>query len=42
VFQSVTALGTIDAGNMIVKMIANDQQIIFTNGVRLIYYPKPN
>ena len=42
VFQSVTALGTIDARNMIVKMIANDQQIIFTNGVRLIYYPKPN
>ena len=42
VFQSITALGTIDAGNMLVKMITNDQQIIFTNGVRLIYYPKPN
>ena len=41
-FQSVTALGTINAGNMIVKTITNDQQIIFTNGVRLIYYPKPN
>ena len=40
VFQSVSALGTINAGNMLVKMIANDQQIIFTNGVRLIYYPK--
>ena len=42
VFQSITALGTIDAGNMLVKMIANDQQIVFTNGVRLIYYPKSN
>ena len=41
-FQSVTALGTINAGNMIVKTITNNQQIIFTNGVRLIYYPKPN
>ena len=41
-FQSVTALGTINAGNMIVKTITNDQQIIFTNGVRLIYYPKSN
>ena len=41
-FQSVTALGTINAGNMIVKTITNDRQIIFTNGVRLIYYPKPN
>ena len=42
VFQSITALGTIDAGNMLLKMITNDQQIIFTNGVRLIYYPKSN
>ena len=42
VFQSITALGTIDAGNMLVKMITNDQQIVFTNGVRLIYYPKSN
>jgi len=42
VFQSITALGTIDAGNMLVKMIADDQQIVFTNGVRLIYYPKSN
>ena len=42
VFQSITALGTIDAGNMLVKMITDDQQIVFTNGVRLIYYPKSN
>ena len=42
VFQGVTGLGTISAGKLIVKMIADDQQIIFTNGVRLIYYPKSN
>jgi len=41
-FQSITALGTIDAGNMVVKTITSDQQIIFTNGVRLIYYPNQN
>ena len=42
VFQGVTGLGTIDAGKVVVQMIAEDQQIIFTNGVRLIYYPEPN
>ena len=42
VFQGVTGLGTIDAGKVVVQMIAEDQQIIFTNGVRLIYYPKSN
>ena len=42
VFQGVTRLGTIDAGKVVVQMIAEDQQIIFTNGVRLIYYPEPN
>ena len=41
-FQSITALGTIDAGNMVVKTITSDQQIIFKNGVRLIYYPNQN
>ena len=41
-FQSITALGTIDAGNMVVKTITSGQQIIFTNGVRLIYYPNQN
>ena len=42
VSQGVTGLGTIDAGQVVVQMIAEDQQIIFTNGVRLIYYPKSN
>ena len=42
VFQGITSLGTINAGKIIVQMVNNDQQIIFTNGVRLIYYPKPN
>ena len=42
VFQGITGLGTIDAGKVVVQMIAKDQQIIFTNGVRLIHYPKPN
>tara|TARA_B110000091_G_scaffold83889_1_gene92295 strand:- start:118 stop:723 length:606 start_codon:yes stop_codon:yes gene_type:complete len=41
-FQGVTALGTINAENMVVQMTANDQQIVFTNDVRLIYNPKPN
>ena len=42
VFQSRTGFGTINAGKLVVQMIANEQQIIFTNGVRLIYYPKTN
>ena len=42
VFQGVTRLGTIDAGKVVVQMIAEDQKIIFTNGVRLIYNPKLN
>ena len=42
VFQSRTGFGTINAGKLVVQMIADDQQIIFTNGVRLIYYPKAN
>ena len=42
VFQGVTGLGTIDAGKVVVQMIAEGQQIIFTNGVRLIHYPKSN
>lgn len=41
-FQGVTALGTINAEKMIVQMTADDQQIVFTNDVRLIYNPKPN
>jgi len=27
---------------MVLQMTADDQQIVFTNGVRLIYNPKPN
>ena len=42
VFQGVTGLGTIDAGKVVVQMIAEGQKIIFTNGVRLIYNPKLN
>lgn len=42
VLQSITALGTVTAGNMIVKMATDGQQIIFKNGVSMIYYPKPN
>ncbi len=41
-FQGITGLGTINAGKLVIKMIADDQQIIFTNGVRLIYYPELN
>ena len=41
-FQGVTPLGSIGSDKMIIKMITGDQQIIFTNGVRLIYYPELN
>ena len=41
-FQGVTALGTINSEKMVLQMTADDQQIVFTNGVRLIYNPKPN
>ena len=42
VFQGLIDLGAINAGKVVVQMIAKDPQIIFTNGVRLIYYPKSN
>ena len=42
VFQGLTGLGTIDAEKVVVQMIAEDQQIIFTNSVHLIHYPKSN
>ena len=41
-FHGVTALGAIKAGKMVIEMTTNDGQIVFTNGVHLIYYPKPN
>jgi len=41
-FQGVTALGAINSEKMVLQMTADDQQIVFTNGVRLIYNPKPN
>ncbi|MDT2076559.1 MAG: hypothetical protein RMX26_11290, partial [Planktomarina sp.] len=41
-FHGVTALGAIKAGKMVVQMTTDDGQIVFTNGVHLIYYPKPN
>jgi lipopolysaccharide export system protein LptC len=39
-FKGVFSLGSIESGNMVLKMIAGDQQIIFTNGVRMLYNPK--
>ena len=41
-FHGVTALGAIKAGKMVVEMATNDGQIVFTKGVHLIHYPKPN
>ena len=39
-FKGVFSLGSIESGNMVLKMITGDQQIIFTNGVRMLYNPK--
>ena len=39
-FQGVTSLGAITAGEMHLQMTADDQQIVFLNDVRLVYYPK--
>ena len=39
-FQGVTPLGAITAGEMHLQMTADDQQIVFLNGVRLVYSPK--
>jgi lipopolysaccharide export system protein LptC len=39
-FKGVFSLGSIESGNMVLKMSAGDQQIIFTNGVRMLYKPK--
>ena len=39
-FQGVTALGAITAGEMHLQMTADDPQIVFLNGVRLVYSPK--
>ena len=41
-FKGVFPFGIIDSGNMILKMIAGEQQILFTNGVRMLYKPKEN
>ena len=41
-FRGVFPFGSIDSGNMILKMIAGEQQILFTNGVRMLYQPKEN
>jgi lipopolysaccharide export system protein LptC len=39
-FKGVFPLGSIDSGNMVLKMITGKQQILFTNGVRMLYQPK--
>ncbi|MGB0798678.1 MAG: LPS export ABC transporter periplasmic protein LptC [Planktomarina sp.] len=39
---AATTLGTLEAGALHVQGIAGDQQIIFTNGVRLVYTPQQN
>jgi lipopolysaccharide export system protein LptC len=41
-FKGVFSLGSIESGNMVLKMIAGDQQILFTNRVRMLYNPKAN
>ena len=41
-FKGVFPFGSIDSGNMILKMITGKQQILFTNGIRMLYQPKEN
>jgi lipopolysaccharide export system protein LptC len=41
-FEGVTPIGTIKAGKMFMQMAADDRQIVFTNGVELIYQPYKN
>ena len=36
-FEGVTPIGAIQAGKMFMQMAADDRQIVFTNGVDLIY-----
>ena len=39
-FKGVFSLGSIESGNMVLRMISGNQQILFTNGVRMLYNPK--
>ena len=41
-FEGVTPIGAIKAGKMFMQMAADDRQIVFTNGVQLIYQPHKN
>jgi lipopolysaccharide export system protein LptC len=39
-FKGIFTLGSIESGNMVLKMVTGDQQILFTNGVKMLYNPK--
>ena len=41
-FEGVTPIGAIKAGKMFMQMAADNRQIVFTNGVQLIYQPYQN
>jgi len=41
-FKGVFSLGSIESGNMVLEMITGNQQILFTNGVRMLYTPTVN
>ena len=41
-FEGVTPIGAVKAGKMFMQMAADDRQIVFTNGVELVYQPYKN
>ena len=41
-FEGVTPIGALKAGKVFIQMAADDRQIVFTNGVQLIYQPYQN
>ena len=41
-FEGITPIGAIKAGKMFMQMAADNRQIVFTNGVQLIYQPYQN
>ena len=41
-FKGVSAIGSLESGKMMLRLIDNEQQILFTDGVRMLYQPKIN
>ena len=41
-FTGVSTIGSLESGKMMLRLIDNEQQILFTDGVRMLYQPKIN